>query len=385
MAFQELRKLLTSLPIRKLLVDLMPMPRPCPFRPDFGQNLEHWPPIPKINSDDIRQQVFTHRSYYARPTHIFEDQPNDLSPDNEKLEHLGDTVLALVVTDMMIKEFPGLHKIRALVVGNATLADISQRYRLPYRLRLHAAQAITLRASTNIQADVFESYVGGLYKDQGLAAVEAWLHPLLLPYATEAYRFVRIQYGLPEARSSSRTLPTYHHRLPRSSGLPTTGRPVSYGSSSGTASPLESESESGSLSPATQHGALDMEEETIPQAALAIGHLALFNQQLQKAALDIEWVYSEDGDIGLEGFLGDDPSGTPGDVVHIVDTDDPPPGARGITAVNPVVKKATRTTPMWTVKAFVNGEMYGSGRGTSKKAARHVAAKEGLQRLGINV
>ncbi|KDQ29654.1 hypothetical protein PLEOSDRAFT_26060 [Pleurotus ostreatus PC15] len=314
------------------------MPRPCPFRPDFGP--EGFPPIPKINSDAIRQQVFTHRSYYARPTHIFEDQPNDLSPDNEKLEHLGDTVLALVVTDMMIKAFPGLHvgpstKIRALVVGNATLADISLRYRLPYRLRLHAAQAITLRASTNIQADVFESYVGGLYKDQGLAAVEKWLHPLLLPYAEEAYKFVRKQYGLPETRSSS-----------------------------GTASPPESESEPGSLSPATQHGGLDMEEESIPQAALAIGHLALFNQQLQKANLDIEWVYTEDGDIGMEGLLGAfDPSGTPGDLVHI----------------------ATRTTPMWTVKAFVNGEMYGSGKGTSKKAARHVAAKEGLQRLGINV
>ncbi|KAF9498753.1 ribonuclease III [Pleurotus eryngii] len=284
------------------------MPRPCPFRPDFGPNLEGFPPIPKINSDAIRQQVFTHRSYYARPTHIFEDQPNDLSPDNEKLEHLGDTVLALVVTDMMIEEFPGLHvgpstKIRALVVGNATLADISLRYRLPYRLRLHAAQAITLRASTNIQADVFESYVGGLYKDQGLAAVEKWLHPLLLPYAEEAYKFVRKQYGLPETRSSSGTLPTFHCRLRGSSGPRLPGRQIS-------------------------------------STALAIGHLALFNQQLQKANLDIEWVYTED---------------------------------------------ATRTTPMWTVKAFVNGEMYGSGKGTSKKAARHVAAKEGLQRLGINV
>ncbi|KAG9218705.1 hypothetical protein CCMSSC00406_0001181 [Pleurotus cornucopiae] len=384
MAFQELKKSLTSLSIRKFLLDFMPMPRPCPFRPDFGP--EGFPPIPKINSDAIRQQVFTHRSYYARPTHIFEDQPNDLSPDNEKLEHLGDTVLALVVTDMMIKAFPGLHvgpstKIRALVVGNATLADM-----LPYRLRLHAAQAITLRASTNIQADVFESYVGGLYKDQGLAAVEKWLHPLLLPYAEEAYKFVRKQYGLPETRSSSGTLPTFHYRLHRSPGPQLPSRQISSGSSSGTASPPESESEPGSLSPATQHGGLDMEEESIPQAALAIGHLALFNQQLQKANLDIEWVYTEDGDIGMEGLLGAfDPSGTPGDLVHIVGTDDPAPGARGITAVNPVVKKATRTTPMWTVKAFVNGEMYGSGKGTSKKAARHVAAKEGLQRLGINV
>jgi len=40
----------------------------------------------------------------------------------------------------------------------------SLKYRLPENLRLHPAQAITLRASTNIRADVFEvsylSYTG---------------------------------------------------------------------------------------------------------------------------------------------------------------------------------------------------------------------------------
>lgn len=42
-------------------------------------------------------------------------------------------------------------KIRALIVGNSTLADISRMYGLPARLHLHPAQAITLRASVNIQ------------------------------------------------------------------------------------------------------------------------------------------------------------------------------------------------------------------------------------------
>ena len=43
-----------------------------------------FPPLPPINDDDIRTQVFTHRSYYARPGHVFEDHPDDPSPDNEK-------------------------------------------------------------------------------------------------------------------------------------------------------------------------------------------------------------------------------------------------------------------------------------------------------------
>ena len=41
------------------------------------------PPLPEILSEQLRLQVFTHRSFFARPTHIFEDMPDDPSPDNE--------------------------------------------------------------------------------------------------------------------------------------------------------------------------------------------------------------------------------------------------------------------------------------------------------------
>jgi hypothetical protein len=41
------------------------------------------PPLPVIQSEELRRRVFTHRSYFARPTHVFEDSPHDPSPDNE--------------------------------------------------------------------------------------------------------------------------------------------------------------------------------------------------------------------------------------------------------------------------------------------------------------
>lgn len=41
------------------------------------------PPLPEIVSDELRKQVFTHRSYHARPTNIFEDSADDPSPNNE--------------------------------------------------------------------------------------------------------------------------------------------------------------------------------------------------------------------------------------------------------------------------------------------------------------
>ncbi|KAI9467132.1 ribonuclease III [Lactarius psammicola] len=228
-------------------------------RPDFGP--DGLPILPKIESGDIEMRVFTHRSFAARPTHVFEDSPDDPSPDNEQLEHVGDQVLGLIVTDLLQKMFPFLRvgpstKMRALVVGNSTLATIAVQYRLPERLRLHIAQSVTLKASTHVQADVFESYVGGLYKDQGLAATKAWLDKLFTPYVREAYRIVREQHGLPPigvnnelqaATATGPTPPTPPPEPPRMDRMVTT----------------------------------------------TLGHLGLFNQRLQQQNKAIEWVFDD--------------------------------------------------------------------------------------------
>lgn len=276
----------------------IPSGRPA-LSPQLGP--EGLPPLPEIHSNTIRTQVFTHRSYFARPTHIFEDTPEDPSPDNEMLEHLGDTVLNLIVTDLIRSDYPYLRvgpstKVRALVVGNPTLASISVRYQLPERLLMHPAQAITLKASTNIQADLFEAYIGGVYSDRGLQIIKPWLCPLFRPYIAEAYRHVRVQHGL----SPDPTPP---------------------------ATPLSP----GGGRPAPSH------------SSATIGHLSLFNQHLQQQGKTIEWVWRDS-----EG-------------------------------------QGTRTTPIWVVQAIVGEDCVGRGRGSTKKAAKNEAAKEGLARLGINV
>lgn len=75
-----------------------------------------------------------------------------------------------------------------------------------------------------------------------------------------------------------------------------------------------------------------------------IGHLALFNQHVQKANKAVEWVYSDGG----EG-------------------------------------EGKQTTPIWLVKVFVDGECLGKGKGGTKKVARNEAAKQGLEGLGVYV
>ncbi|KAI0938149.1 hypothetical protein AcV7_003424 [Taiwanofungus camphoratus] len=232
-----------------------------------------------------------------------------------RLEHLGDSVLSLVVTGLVREVFPYLRvgpstKIRALVVGNPTLASISVKYRLPERLRMHPAQAITLRASINIQADLFEAFVGGLYLDQGLESAKTWLHPLFRPYIIESYRQVRVQHGL----SPDPPGPQAHPRRRSSSSA----------SSSDSAAPTWS----------------------LPAASrmtASIGHLSLFNQHLQQQGKGIEWVWSDSQGQG------------------------------------------TRTTPIWVVRAMVDNECLGRGRGSTKKAAKNEAAKEGLRKMGVYV
>ncbi|OJA20316.1 hypothetical protein AZE42_05448 [Rhizopogon vesiculosus] len=280
---------------------------PSVLHPVF--NAANLPPLPAINSESILTQIFTHRSFYGRPNHVFEDLPHDPSPDNEKYEHLGDTVLGLVVTSLLLEMYPHLRvgpstKIRALIVGNSTLADISRMYGLPARLHLHPAQAITLRASVNIQADVFEAYVGGLYIEQDLAGVQPWLKALFGPYTTEAYKRVREQHRLPPVPPPTHIAPDFM----LSSPPPSPPQP-----------------------------------RLTATAPTTIGHLALFNQQLQKANRIVEWIYADGTGEG------------------------------------------TKTTPIWIVKCEVDGEVYGRGQGGTKKAARNEAAKEGLKKMGIEV
>ena len=112
-------------------------------------------------------------------------------------------------------------------------------------------------------------------------------------------------------------------------GLPAVPTPPSP-SPSRSASPSHSSGGSGrDRSPAARH-----------RLRASIGHLSLFNQHLQQQCKSIEWVYSDSAGEG------------------------------------------TKTTPIWVVRAMVEGECLGRGRGSTKKAARNEAAKEGLVKLG---
>ncbi|KAL5530333.1 hypothetical protein ACEPAF_6590 [Sanghuangporus sanghuang] len=246
-------------------------PEMLPLKPDL-EATGGLPPIPLIKDEAVRQQVFTHRSVYARARHEFEDHPQDPSPDYEILEFQGDAVLGLVITDLVRDCYPSLRvgpatKVRSMVVGNANLADISVKYGLPRRVRAQRSAVMVMSKSMALKADVFEAYVGGLYKDQGLEIVRNWLTALFLPYVKEAYRVCRNQHGLPSP--------------PPSPFLPH----AKYDPSSGAGS----------------DAALPDYESTETSAAIQSmngGHLQLFNQFVQQKHMRLEWSFEEVKDVG---------------------------------------------------------------------------------------
>lgn len=99
----------------------------------------------------------------------------------ERLEFLGDRVLALVVAEMLLTGFPAedegaLAKRLAALVRRETLADVAARIGLGERLRLSRGEDESGgRSNPSVLADAMEAVLGALYLDGGLAAAQAFI------------------------------------------------------------------------------------------------------------------------------------------------------------------------------------------------------------------
>ena len=100
-------------------------------------------------------------------------------PNNERLEFLGDSVLNLLLSERLYREFPGasegdLSRLRARLVSEEPLAGIAHSMQLGELLLLGSGELKTggFRRQS-ILADAFEALCGALYLDGGLDAVRA--------------------------------------------------------------------------------------------------------------------------------------------------------------------------------------------------------------------
>jgi ribonuclease-3 len=123
--------------------------------------------------------ALTHRSYayeFAAPGVV----------QNERLEFLGDAVLALISADLLYARYPQadegtLTQYRAALVQSATLARFAEALGLGPYLRLGRGEDATGgRTRAPLLAAVFEAALGALYLDGGMAVARVFLEPYLL-------------------------------------------------------------------------------------------------------------------------------------------------------------------------------------------------------------
>ena len=126
----------------------------------------------------LLRQALTHRSYAYE---------NGGLPTNERLEFLGDSVLGLVVTERLYRDFPDepegqLAKLRAAVVNAAALADVARALGLGNYLLLGKGEESTGgHDKSSILADAMEAVIGAMYMSTDLETSRAFIERIFGP------------------------------------------------------------------------------------------------------------------------------------------------------------------------------------------------------------
>jgi ribonuclease-3 len=116
----------------------------------------------------LYQTALTHRSFVHNPA---TQEPLE---SNQRLEFLGDSVLGLLVSDYLFRNFPAsaegeLSSTRAKIVNSRSLAGFARTLSLGNHIILgELPDHQNIRGSESALADAFESLIGAIYLDKGL-------------------------------------------------------------------------------------------------------------------------------------------------------------------------------------------------------------------------
>jgi len=120
--------------------------------------------------------------------------------DNERLEFLGDAVLALVISDLLMRRLPTraegeLTRMRAGLVSEGGLARAASSIDVGRWILLGKGEERTGgRSRPSILADAFEALMGAVYLDGGLAAAAEVAARLFDPMLTDVEQHARLDY-----------------------------------------------------------------------------------------------------------------------------------------------------------------------------------------------
>src|SRR3989338_6278164 len=119
----------------------------------------------KFKDRNLLNNVFIHRSY-------LNEHKNPQFKSNERLEFLGDSVLSLITSVYLFKNYPNLKEgdyteIKSAIVKMDSLAEAAKKIELNKFLLLSKGEEKGAgRTNNNILADCFEALIAAIFLDQ---------------------------------------------------------------------------------------------------------------------------------------------------------------------------------------------------------------------------
>ena len=137
----------------------------------------------RFGEPSLLDRAFVHRSYVNE--YLLEEETDHAPADNERLEFLGDSVLGMIVSEMLFTRYPNrqegdLTTLRAALVRRETLARFAIKLNLGDFLMLgNGEEDSGGRSRPATLCATYEAMLGALYVDQGFDAVRAFVRPVL--------------------------------------------------------------------------------------------------------------------------------------------------------------------------------------------------------------
>ena len=134
------------------------------------------------NNEDYYKMAFMHGSYAT---------VHGIKYDYERLEFLGDSILNMLVSEYLYKKYPKygegkLTKLRANFVCQAALIHYSHDLGLKDYLKVSVDEMnLTDNEVLSITSDIFESFLGALFLDQGFAFTKRFIAKIIFVYIDE--------------------------------------------------------------------------------------------------------------------------------------------------------------------------------------------------------
>jgi len=110
---------------------------------------------------------------------------------NERLEFLGDSILALMVCEELFHAYPDhlegeLTKVKSAVVSRRTCAVIARQLGLPDLMRLGKGMSSRRQVPSSLAAAVFESCIAAIYLDGGIEEARRFIQQNLASHIRTA-------------------------------------------------------------------------------------------------------------------------------------------------------------------------------------------------------